>query len=403
MFCPNCGGQNQDDLVVYCRECGENLQVVSQAMKGHLSVALVTRIDAVIEKRNERLRRDAILGALTGSAFLFSGILGLLEGNALLFLKVLSVVAGVFAYLLSVWKLLGFRRSVELKARHHHAPAVSEKDEHPAISASPEVSITMQETSSAESEPIYCPKCGMKNSGEASFCPSCGMGLALAYVPAGMERYMPRFLLTWLDRGVAKNEETPFRPQYRSWSAIMVVAGVFLFAGIGNLIEHYWSGAVTNFVLGLTLVVSGSWNLVAYQRTAAKETEPHELAPTSRLDAIGPFLLASWKTVLAVLAVCAGLIWYFGIIQAVPLVLVALLILIGALLKFWQRQNDQFFLNRSSLPTSELSVSDSLETTPLGHRPLSITEPTTRFLDPLMDNIELEKAPTTQKLADPRR
>jgi len=64
MFCPNCGGQNQDDLVVYCRECGENLQVVSQAMKGHLSVALVTRIDAVIEKRNERLRRDAILGAL---------------------------------------------------------------------------------------------------------------------------------------------------------------------------------------------------------------------------------------------------------------------------------------------------------------------------------------------------
>jgi len=160
---------------------------------------------------------------------------------------------------------------------------------------------------------------------------------------------------------------------------------------------------VTNFVLGLTLVVSGSWNLVAYQRTAAKETEPHELAPTSRLDAIGPFLLASWKTVLAVLAVCAGLIWCFGIIQAVPLVLVALLILIGALLKFWQRQNYQFFLNRSSLPTSELSVSDSLETTPLGHRPLSITEPTTRFLDPLMDNIELEKAPTTQKLADPRR
>ncbi|MEP7076419.1 MAG: hypothetical protein ABI878_11470, partial [Acidobacteriota bacterium] len=232
---------------------------------------------------------------------------------------------------------------------------------------------------------------------------SCGTGLEVAELPTGMQRFVPRSLLTRLDASVAKNEETPFKPQYRSWSTIMAIAVLFLFSAAGNMVGHNWGSAMTNFVLGLTLVVSGGWNLIAYRRTAEKENLAVDTRPPSRLNAIGPFLLASWPTVLAVLAVSGGMIWYLGIIQAVPLVIIALLVLVGAFLRFWQQNFYQPFIH-GTLPKSDADLKPSLtlETSPLAHEPLSITEPTTQFLDPLMENIEQQKAPTTQKLTNPR-
>ena len=399
MFCPKCGSLNQDELA-FCRECGENLSVVSQAMKGHLSVALAARIDAVIEKKNERFRRDAVLGGLIGSAVLFSGILGFLESNELFFVKLLSIVAGVYVYLSSVWNFLAFRRSLELITKQPKTPADQDERALPATSPAPEVLATKLETLTSENGSIYCPKCGLQNPGDMSFCPSCGMHLEIAEIPTGMERYMPRYVLTRLDAKVARNEATPFKPRYRSWSAIMAIAALFLFTGIGNLIEHRWSGAAINFVLGLTLVVSGSWNLVAYRRTAAKDNVQLDQSSSTRFDAIGPFILAYWPTIVAVLAICAGLVWYFGIVQSVPLVIVALLILFGAFLRFWERQRQQYFLGTSSSKSTAELEPDTLETKPLAYELLSITEPTTQFLDPLMEEIEHEKALTTKKLAD---
>src|SRR5258708_3979872 len=68
MYCPKCGGQNSDDLA-YCRECGENLKIISQVMKKHLPVALVSKLDAAIERKNERFRRNYIWHGLVGVGF----------------------------------------------------------------------------------------------------------------------------------------------------------------------------------------------------------------------------------------------------------------------------------------------------------------------------------------------
>ncbi len=64
MFCPKCGESNGDETK-FCRACGENLKVVAQAMTGRMPVALATKLDAYIERKNERLRRDGL-----GSFFL---------------------------------------------------------------------------------------------------------------------------------------------------------------------------------------------------------------------------------------------------------------------------------------------------------------------------------------------
>ncbi|MEP6847316.1 MAG: hypothetical protein ABI999_00555, partial [Acidobacteriota bacterium] len=78
-------------------------------------------------------------------------------------------------------------------------------------------------------------------------------------------------------------------------------------------------------------------------------------------------------------------------------------VLVGAFLRFWQQNFYQPFVY-GTLPKSEADLKPSLtlETSPLAHVPLSITEPTTQFLDPLMKNIEQQKAPTTQKLTNRR-
>ena len=73
MFCPNCGTENQEDIA-YCRSCGDDLKIISQAMKKHLPLALVSKLDGFIEQKYERLRRDAILSALTGIVLLVSTI-----------------------------------------------------------------------------------------------------------------------------------------------------------------------------------------------------------------------------------------------------------------------------------------------------------------------------------------
>src|SRR2546428_5929751 len=80
MYCPKCGIQNNDETK-FCRGCGENLKVVLQAMSRRLPVILVSRVDAYLERKNERFRRDSILGAVVGSLWLLYGVKTLAAGE----------------------------------------------------------------------------------------------------------------------------------------------------------------------------------------------------------------------------------------------------------------------------------------------------------------------------------
>ena len=57
MYCPKCGIQN--DETKFCRGCGENLKVISQAMSKRLPVILASKMDAYLERKNERFRRNS--------------------------------------------------------------------------------------------------------------------------------------------------------------------------------------------------------------------------------------------------------------------------------------------------------------------------------------------------------
>ncbi|MEP6847942.1 MAG: zinc ribbon domain-containing protein [Acidobacteriota bacterium] len=401
MFCPKCGGPNQDELL-YCRECGENLQVVSQAMKGHLSVAVVSKIDAVIEKKEERLRRDAFLNALMGVAFLFAGLFNLSIGASLLVLNFVWLLLGVFALGTAVWKFLGYRRSLELRTSHLRAAIDSDILSPPFLNDGDRAAASL-EIIAGENRLIYCPKCGSKNPNTVSFCPSCGTDLDLPISSTALERYLPRSVVTRLDDAVAKNEVTPFKPQYKSASTILILAIIFIVNAILSGINRDLAGVITNFGIGVALVVSGSWNLVAYRRTAGKEKVLVELPPTSITDERVPYLFDQWKIVLAFVGVSFAFVLYFGFPTGMPLVLVALFILAGSYLRFRRRNREEQSRKAWETSNNEVPSLGPLETGPLHHQPLSIAESTTRFLDPIIHQIEEEKVPTTKNLANPRR
>jgi len=80
MYCPGCGTQNAEQTK-YCRGCGYDLKVISQTMKGHLPVVLASKIDAILDRRNEQFRRDSLLVFLFGVGCLLKGIFGLTGGK----------------------------------------------------------------------------------------------------------------------------------------------------------------------------------------------------------------------------------------------------------------------------------------------------------------------------------
>jgi hypothetical protein len=115
MYCPKCGIQNNDQTK-FCRDCGENLKVISQAMSRRLPVILASKMDAYLERKNERLRRDSILSAVNGCLFLFLGVRGLItEGGGSWFGgSWFPIVFGCFMLLWSLWDYMVYKRSLSL-------------------------------------------------------------------------------------------------------------------------------------------------------------------------------------------------------------------------------------------------------------------------------------------------
>src|SRR5882757_420684 len=114
MYCPKCGTQNFDNIK-FCRSCGENLTIVSQAMKRRLPVFLASKLDAHIARKNERMRRDGIVASVSAVIFFVFAIKGLLTGDSSTTVIVHSILALIFSTC-GVWELAAFNRSKDLDA-----------------------------------------------------------------------------------------------------------------------------------------------------------------------------------------------------------------------------------------------------------------------------------------------
>ena len=124
MYCPKCAEPNNDD-VKFCRSCGENLSVIAQAMTRRFPSAMLGKLDAYFERKNERIRRDSISNAVIGCLFLFIGISHLLSGDGLNGSVILTFLSACFLFVWSIWDFLVFKRSQSPNLNPSEIPSAS--------------------------------------------------------------------------------------------------------------------------------------------------------------------------------------------------------------------------------------------------------------------------------------
>lgn len=403
MFCPACGIQNSDDLA-YCRGCGENLKAISQVMKGHAPLTIASKIDELIEKKHERFRRD---GILVGIFAIITTIWTLVSGSLLLssinpWIQAISafIVPGGL-WLFSGWNLLLFRRSLELKGLTNQPAQLPAKRE--------------EEEANESDGIIFCPSCGHKNRGFPSFCKQCGF--SLRFEPSGLAKYLPKSLILRLDHRIAKNED--FKSPYQSGWRIIIGASGFIFIGAMQGISGAYGRMALYLMLGIMTIVASGWDFLLTKRTSKDELGV-PLAPSAWQD----FLTYTGSPKNRSKAI-VGLIAFIGLFVvpfAVPLVasdntsqmilgsIFLLTMIIGAVgmnFRQFQRESREKRLagnfnpasdDFSALTTSDLD-GDMPETKQLAARadfsasetrPFSVTEETTRALEPADMPIRVE-------------
>jgi hypothetical protein len=153
MYCPKCGLQNHDDQR-FCRSCGENLKVISQAMTRRLPAFLVRKMDAYIESKNRGLRRQSIGNAVVGSMFIFLGFYHVIGTGAAWANEWFSVAFGCFLLLLGFWDYMVYKRSLSTEVRIVQMPPASATDGLPTHDAAqimpPPASVTESTTRQLE-------------------------------------------------------------------------------------------------------------------------------------------------------------------------------------------------------------------------------------------------------------
>jgi len=253
MFCPKCGSQNQDNLS-FCRECGEDLKIVSQAMKKNSPVALVSKLDAVIERKNERFRRNAIFLGFAGGTFAIGAIFQALFLTSTSGVMIALPIFAPLFLLFSAWYVLVYLRSLELPATSSGEPFQNE-NEHT-------YERSIRATTESRTDQIFCPSCGTRNNISTKFCSSCGQHLLFA--DTGLARYLPAFIVRRLDSTVA-NEKDLVGAYNGRWM-LLFLAGISLFLLILNAMEGRLDMVLLYaFMLMNSIVISG-WDYLIYRR-----------------------------------------------------------------------------------------------------------------------------------------
>ena len=149
MYCPKCGLQNADETK-FCRGCGENLKVISQAMTSRLPAFVVRKMDSYLEHKNRQLRTSVIGTPIIGGLFIFLGLYDVIGKGASWAGEWFYLAFGCFMLLLGLWDHMVYKRSLSLDVRVGKMRATDTTERllphDPAQLAGPPASITESTT-----------------------------------------------------------------------------------------------------------------------------------------------------------------------------------------------------------------------------------------------------------------
>ncbi len=296
MYCPKCGVENQEDMA-YCRSCGDDLKIIAQAMKKHLPFTLVSKLDAAIDRKNERLRRDAIINGFSGVTLIILAILGFSFSPGL---PIVLGGSGVFLILSGVWSYLTYRRSLELKIKSLNMPVNNASTfDISQVETQTDITGILPKKFAAEIDfqdkipSIYCPNCGDQHSAKLPYCRTCGCVLDFSISSRGLKKYLPAFIVRRLDAVIAKNEKA--KPQYKNgWLLIIGIFTMFL-GTVMTGVEGEWLWMIFLLIASISTFIIGGWDFVAYRRSLEKDKQLFELSSTERQDTL-PLVSAPQKS-----------------------------------------------------------------------------------------------------------
>ena len=114
MYCPACGVENSDEDRRFCRTCGTDLRVVSQALSQSVPVKIASTLDAYLENRFQRNFMNGVLNLIAFLALLVAGTINLISGWTLFGGFLLGL--GLLSLLLGIWDIWIYRRNLPLLA-----------------------------------------------------------------------------------------------------------------------------------------------------------------------------------------------------------------------------------------------------------------------------------------------
>jgi len=276
MFCPKCGTENPE-ANKYCRTCRENLQLVSQAMKKRLPVMIVSKLDAALERLSERYRRDSILFLVFSVwAPIATAIIAASKNPSTrpvgLFLGALGFLIGL---LLSLWSYLAYKRSLTLGERLESGDFVTGST---TSRTAHSLGIQTVDLSDSRREPLsqpelqirFCPTCGAKTRETLKHCRACGADLQ-ALRTAVKPNWWRRALNYQLDRYI-KSTSSKSKIRHRA-AARFFPAFFFLCWGMlpifqGKIPLHFFP---LFLFPGFVFLVMAGWDYVASRRWVAQE------------------------------------------------------------------------------------------------------------------------------------
>ena len=115
MYCPRCGIENPADDVKFCRGCGEDLRLTSQALQRRIGwqTFLANRFDNLLSGRYSQNARDGGINIFIGLVCVMLSIYYMLTGQGALIFWAVVTLSALLGMGVGVYDVLIYRRGVK--------------------------------------------------------------------------------------------------------------------------------------------------------------------------------------------------------------------------------------------------------------------------------------------------